>query len=271
MKLTTITPYWNRPEMLMGWLKCVKAASVPNVEHIIYFINSSPPDWWCEAVGDVPIRAVYQPEAPGKSIGHYHNLGASSSQAEWIMKLDVDAIPNSRYFQQLLSVLGSSSDREWFNGGMLMLSQRTSGQLGLPLSESEYTRIVSLPRMYASQNGWFPQATNFICRRADYLKLGGCHKDFHSYGWEDYQQIYMLENFYRGRDPLPGEITIQNVTNRCRDEISRPKAKQLSDRDRWLTLLHRWHPVGSYKTKEVMDRNRAVLFGYVEANRKTGG
>src|SRR4051812_41626972 len=118
--LTTITPYWNRPEMLRGWAKAIRGAATPGVTHVIYFIGTPPPDWWPDASRDLPIQTVFRPELPGKSIGFYHNLGAEKAQTEWIMKLDVDTVPHSGYFSALLKVLAGAKEREWFNGGMLM-------------------------------------------------------------------------------------------------------------------------------------------------------
>src|SRR5207253_2177013 len=136
-----------------------------------------------------------------------------------------------------------------------------------PSTRSTYSSIMSVPRAYTATNGHEPAGSNFICRRSDYLKLGGCLETFRGYGWEDYQQLYMLEKHQQGKDPLPGRVTPDNVTARCRDEISRPKAKELHGRDRWLVLLHRWHGTAPNKTMEGMGRNRAILFDYVESKR----
>lgn len=263
--LTTITPYWGRPEMLRGWLDSIKGASIPEVQHIIYFINEDPPDWWF--TGTSPILSRTRRDTPGLSIGHYHNLGAIQAETEWIMKLDVDCVMNTRYFRELVPILQGAKEREWFNGGMIYLSRSATNRLTFPVCEQTYSGIMAVPRAYTSGNGHFPQATNFICRKADYLRLGGCLETFNGYGWEDYQQLYMLERSQAGKDPLPGQVTIDNVTNRCRDEISRVKAKQLHDRNRWLVLFHRWHNTGAYKNQAQMASNRAVLFDYVERQR----
>lgn len=267
MKLTTITSVWGRPDMLRGWLASIRGASVPEVQHIIYFVGENPPAWWYPEVGNLPVLAVASSDPPGKSIGHYHNLGAEFADTEWIMKLDVDVVPNARYFVQLLKVLAQAREREWFNGGMVYLSRSASNRLTLPVIDSAYAGIMAVPRAYTAANGHEPAGSNFICRRSDYLKLGGCLESFRGYGWEDYQQLYMLERHQTGKDPLPGRVTVDNVASRCRDEISRPKAKELRDRDRWLVLLHRWHANAPNKTYEQMARNRAILFDYVEGQR----
>lgn len=267
MILTTVTPYWNRPDMLKGWLESIRGAAHPEVEHWIYFIGENPPPWWNQAVAGLPVRTIPRSEPPGFSIGHYHNIAAISADTEWIMKMDIDTVPNVRYFRHLLPVLHSAKEREWFNGGMIYLSRSASNRLQMPVSESTYSSIMAVPRAYTSSNGHEPAGSNFICRRIEYLKLGGCLEAFRDYGWEDYQQLYMLQRHQLGKDPLPGHVTMDNVTSRCRDEIGRPKAKELHGRDRWLVLLHRWHPVANNKTQEAMGRNRAILFDYVERQR----
>lgn len=268
--LTVITPYWNRPEMLLGWVRACKSAWVPEVQHLIYFVNEQPPAWWRSEVGMAPIDMVYKEADPSLSIGHYHNLGAIQADTEWIMKLDVDTIPNRKFFAALIPVLRSAKEREWFNAGMIYLSRTATNRITIPVEDQVYKSVMSLPRAYTTAEGYFPQATNFICRKADYLKLGGCDERFRGYGWEDYQQIYVLERHQREEDPLPGAVGIENVTQRCRDEISRPKARELANKSQWLTLFHRWHgssPDRNYKDREQMDKNRAIVLEHVHRAR----
>jgi len=193
MLLTTITPYWNRPGMLSGWIKAVKGASVPEVSHLLYFAGEKVPYWVLEEIGSAPIKPIFWSREPGQSIGAYHNLGATQADSKWIMKLDVDTVPNESFFRSLVPVLQSAGPREWFNVGMLYLSKNTTDRLAYPVSDSDYNRIILTPRLYTASNGWYPQATNFVCRRETYLNLGGCSGKFQHYGWEDYQQIYALE------------------------------------------------------------------------------
>lgn len=262
--LTTITPYWGRPEALSVFLRSLVVNSIPEVTHLVIVVGDVP-DWVHSYHSD---RILIWPSADQtpKSIGYYHNLGARLATTDWLMKLDVDCIPHARYFQELLPVLFEARPREWFNGGMYYLDKvatatRTNpGQM--PITVEEYDSLVQGSKLSV------PAGTNFICIRQDYLKLGGCDDRFQGYGWEDYQQIYMLERHQQGtlRCPLPGEVTEHNVTQRCRDEISRRKAKELIDRNPRLGLLHRWHPPpphGAYKNVAQTARNRRVLLDYI--------
>lgn len=260
MILTTITPYWKRPEQLRIWLECIKGAFNDNVHHLLY------------VVGDEPLPAlpgnleVVRCPPSNHSIAHYHNLGARDAQSEWIMKLDIDALPNVQYFNSLLPVLERAVRREWFNGGMIYVNQMISEtrlRMG-PLHWVNYVEIMANRQIVSASSYNLPAATNFICRRQDYLDLGGCPEAFKGYGWEDYAQIYILEHHQQGLCPLPGPVSLQNITQRCRDEISRPKAHELWQKDSALCLLHRWHPRRSDPSYvSHQNANRRVLFDYV--------
>ena len=267
MILTTITPYWGRPDMLRLWVDNLKMNSHVEVQHLVYFVGESLPIWWdsVAAPNVVAILSVAH-KLHNHCIGYYHNLGALAADTEWIMKLDLDAFPNPKYFESLLPLLLDARPREWFNGGMFYLSKEHSpGMLKHGLSRSTYQIVMENRRFYSASPYLLPAATNFVCRRKDYLELGGCSDLFKDYGWEDYQQIYMLEKHWLGSDPLPGPLNLENVTLRCR-ELSRRKAKELWLRSPWLCLLHHWHP----SDKGIHMRwNRKVLYDYVQERRHT--
>jgi hypothetical protein len=266
MILTTITPVWNRPAALPVWVNAVHAARTAlthwTVNHLLFFVGEPAPS------GLKGHSSLWIVEAPGPTdvtIGHWHNVGARMATSEWIMKLDIDTLPNPRYFQELLPVLASAGPREWFNGGMLYLNRKCSALLeSKELSERSYKEIIDNPGLYSSNSYLRPAGTNFICRRLDYLGLGGCDERFRGYGWEDYQQIYALERHQLGRDPLPGPIHSANVTWRCRDEISRRKAGELFQRNLWLCLLHKFHPRAA-RTVEGMKSNRELLLERIQS------
>jgi len=271
--LTTITPYWNRPEMLRVWLRALQGAHVPGVKHILVFVGEPIPSWVKKEYQHEPdfIFLVCPNAVPGLlSIGYYHNEGAKLAPTEWIMKLDVDALPSVRFFKELIPLLQAAGPNQWFNCGMLMVSQHTTRSLltedKMPLSEEVYREIAFNRLRYCGPACAGPVATNFICRTKTYLNLGGCNEGFRGYGWEDYQQIYMLERHELNRDPLPGKIDFDNVTRRCCREISRRKARELLHRNPWLCLLHHFHLASSntaYKSHEIMQRNRQVLLDYI--------
>lgn len=252
--------------MLRLWLKNLRGVSDIQVQHLIYFIDELPPPWFKdEAPPNVEAFSSVAWKKNEHSIGYYHNQGARDATTEWIMKLDVDCFPNCYYFETLLDHLRYTVPTVWYNGGMIYLNRIYSKLLKIPLDAPAYAWIMENRKTYSAIPYINPAATNFICRRQEYLDLGGCDERFRGYGWEDYQQIYMLEKNQRRTDPLPGEITFKNVTSRCRDEISRPKAKELWMRSSWLCLLHHWHPVNQ---GTQMNHNRQVLLNYILDHRK---
>ncbi len=268
--LTTITPFWGRPEMLLGWVRCIRAASIPEVKHFIYFVGERPPDWWATETGDLPIVTFLRSETDPLSIGHYHNIGIAAADSPWVMKMDIDTIPNIRFFSELLPVLASARPRQWFNSGMLYVSEASTKRYlatqRLPLTEFVYTQISSNSKAHSASTYILPSATNFICRKNDYLNMGGCLEGFKGYGWEDYMQIYGLEKQYQGTCPLRGVVTMESVTRFCRDQISRVKAEELWRRNNWLCLLHRFHHPSkkvTYRSHDIFEHNRKILYDYV--------
>lgn len=266
--LTTITVCWKRPAMLEKWLACVRAATLPQVRHLIYFVNETPPATLLKNPGNIDACVSFQP--PDTSISHYHNTGIEFAKSEWVMKLDIDTMPNVRFFSELLGFLPNLAPREWVNVGMLYLSRVAS--LGyfaphrLPLTEAVYADVLANRNTVCQSAYRLPAGTNFVCRKSDYLAAGGCDPRYRGYGWEDYHQIYNLEHHFLGRDPLPGPVTSANVTSRCRDEISRLKAVELWKHNEWLCLLHHWHPVDQntvYRNQENMNRNRQLLLDMI--------
>lgn len=247
------------------YLKALAGASIPEVKHLVLFAKGGSrhielPSPQFEFV-DVPS------EHRGHSIGHYHNLGAEIANTEWIMKSDVDVLPNVRYYKELLSFLHDAAPRQWFNGGFIYVKRYHSDLLldeqQIPIGEHRYELMISSLRDLSQHAHWHPAGSQFICRRADYIALGGCH-NFRGWGWEDYQQLYMLEWYFRGEDPLPGRIDLENVTQRCRNEISRTKAYELFHQNKWLCMFHRWHPDTSGPDyKHFKELNRQVLLDYI--------
>jgi hypothetical protein len=262
--LTTITSYWNRPEMLEVWLAAMRKSTAPGVEHLLFFVGEDQPP----AVSDPPkgLRVVQIKKTEPFSIGHVHNMGAHLADTEWIMKIDIDTIPTLMFFNELICLLKGAGPREWFNIGMLYIKRHFSaGLLGadrMPLGPAFLNMICANLRHYSQSAYALPAGTNFVCRTQDYLDLGGCDPAFNGYGWEDYQQIYMLEKYQKQADPLPGALGLHNVTTRCRDEISRTKAREVFELSQTFCLLHRWHPP-VVKQPPALLRNRHVLLDWI--------
>ncbi len=261
-KITTITTYWKRPDVLPIWLEAVRGSTTRDVEHLLFFVGEEPPP-----IPDPPegLRVVEVPRTDPFSIGHCHNIGARLANTEWIMKIDVDTLPSLLFFRKLIPLIDGARPRVWFNCGMLYFKAIYAGMLSaanMPIGSTLHHMVCRNMGLYSAFGYDLPAATNFICRTQDYLNLGGCDQRFDGYGWEDYQQIYMLERHQQGKDPLPGLVTFDNVTQRCRDEISRRKAKELYQRDETFCLFHRWHPMSS-KDRRLMDKNRRLLLDYI--------
>lgn len=262
--LTTICPYWGRPEALGVYLEALRGASIPEVRHLVLFAAGdqggvTPPSAQFRFVGIVG--------PPNCSIGYFHDKGVEMAETEWVMKSDVDVLPNVRYYRELLPILQSAEPREWFNGGYLYLkrgfSESSLVENFMPIEEEDYKFVMENKPLLSDKPYREPAGSNFVCRREEYLKLGGSDPRFRGWGWEDYQQLYMLDAYFRGDDPLPGPVNDVNVTQRCRDEISRLRASQLLARNPWLCLLHKWHAATKGDYKRDSEANRSVLLDYI--------
>jgi hypothetical protein len=277
--LTTITPYWGRSDALVPWIVSLKAASRPWIKHIIIFVGENPPGYWGGFTDNTNITTHLRTEKPEMSIGFYHNLGARYANSEWIMKLDIDVIPHLTFFDALEDQLRFAKPLDWFCCGMFHLNQAATRMYAtppnLPLAGDVYLRLCQDIRTISEQHmKGLPIGTQWICRRQEYLAFGGADQRFRHYGWEDYQQIYMLERARLGRDPLAGPVTLLNVTQRCRDEISRFKAAELFKLDNRLALIHRYHPKitgGNSKYMSSVAANKKILYDYIQQARSDDG
>lgn len=256
--LTTITPVWDSryEQMFDVWAKNLEAAHVSGLQHLVF----------CPGLKGKLIAApgrhfeiCFQGQ-PGDSIGWFHNAGARIARTEWIMKLDLDAMVNPSYFENLFAVLSQARPREWFNGGMIYINQTYSrAYLDDPVTPQGYQYLMAR-RSAISQLGGRIGGSNFICRREDYLATGGCDPRFRGWGWEDYQQTFSLEVQFRDRLPWPEVPPVESITAACRDMITRPKAEALLRESPWLCLLHHYHETSP---RNHSLENRTVLWDCV--------
>lgn len=267
--ITTITPYWGRPEAfryfehsLDGCLRTVETNRFAH--HLVLLAGESK---WKYLDPMRPPRhsrlELVECCAPeGMSIGHYHNIGAEMAKTEWIMKLDVDCLIHPNFFVSLHRLLGTAKPRQWFNIGMLHMPSDVTDEARKHLWDVCYFDSLVQSRSKWAQGSYKnPVGSNFVCRREDYLLNAKCHLDFAGYGWEDYYQMYHLEKNYLGKRPIDG-ATFGNVTQKCRGILSRQKALQSFQFDPALCLFHQWHPIigGTYRQTAQMLRNKMLLY-----------
>lgn len=260
--------------MLETWLAAIEGARHPLVKHCIAFVGEDPPEDMTTRLTAANIRATVHRDAPGRrSIAHYHNLMIRSAETEWVMKLDVDCMTHQGFFKALCGVLARAEEGDWFNCGMLYVNQDVSQKVlvpeRMPLTESACMGLVTAGKRVSSFLSGKLGGSNFICRKDDYLRSGGGDGRFRGWGWEDYQQMYMLELGRLGRCPLPGRVDITNVSNRCRDEICLPKIAELRIIDPSAVLLHKWHAAAKgtdYRSYSAA--NKEVLLSYINEHGK---
>lgn len=256
--ITTVTPYRDRPEHLRAWLKALKNAHRPFVRHLLIDPGTTignKEKGYIESNYPVEIHQPPDLEHGIMSIGHWHNWAAEKLiDGGWMMKLDVDCLPHTEFFDALSQYI-DQGQMNWFNIGFFRINREQSRRL---------SNIIDLNLYRELSAGLQPEASHFCIRLDKYLELGGCDSRFIGYGWEDYQQLYRMAEDEMGEDPLHGIVDIHNVTTRCRDEISRPLCRRTWSDDNRLALLHKWH--GSSldpRYKQHIQDNKKVLLNYI--------
>lgn len=267
--ITTITPYRDRPDHLNAWMKCVNRASNAYMRHLLIVPGGmKKTDAAIFRNNDIGFIELHEPkDLPSgiMTIGHWHNWAAKELvTTPWIMKMDVDCLAHTEFFNALVEHVLVAGQREYFNIGFFNMSRTASTIVGSGLPYAKYRSMLDDLKRITGKADAQPAGSHFVCRTADYLDCGGCLPEFVGYGWEDYQQLYMLERMRIGDDPLHGIVDIHNVTQRCRDEISRPRCRSLFKLDTRLALMHKWHGSSNDpKYKTCIENNRRVLLKYV--------
>lgn len=255
--LTTVTPYWGRPEALRAFLRGLRACTREGIVHVIYFVQCQPPEWFGAEATVGKIEVCMCPYPLGTSIGHYHNHGFHEAKSPWVMKLDIDCVPHPLMFDAILcKLIPNAGSREWFNLGMYCLDHKVSNSFfhvnKIPMGVLDFYRLGSQVSNFVPLSG-----SNFLCRREDYFSFGGCDPRFRGYGWEDYQQLYGLEENLKRR-PLFPSVNLDTVTTLCRENLSRKKALMSKATHESLFCIHRWHPT-AVKERDQVNSNRQVL------------
>lgn len=274
--ITTVTPYFNRPEMLKLWKRSVSNSDPGIWEHRLYVLGEESRQQvekhapWPEHV--VISFHPHNPEEGPFTIGHWHNRGAREADSTWFMKLDADVFAFPSFWLAMEEELGRMEAKNnpalWCNVGFFYLTRMATDMArrsALNDRTEDYFRC-NLNSVRWTHKPHLPAASQFICRRETYLELGGCHPDFKGYGWEDYQQLYMLERNFQGK-PLykPGELQLDTITGTLREDLSRSRARALYKKDPRLSLFHQRHPraPASSAYRSFTAHNRKVLLDYV--------
>ena len=196
-------------------------------------------------------------------IGVALNHGAACTDAQYILKQDVDCLPPPGFYNRLLAYIDeiASNPFSWANIGVFYCNRWFSAKfLDGIVSEKTY--------FLAKHNDRFKERLKkacgncFLVERRHYLKLGGFSQRFIGWGWEDYHFAYVLEKTLHPKFELSShELT--TITAVCRDEIARPKNASTNARD--IVFLHRWHDPADNSSEYIayVDHNRRVLLDLI--------
>jgi len=209
-RLTIIVPYYNRPEALSRLQKHLDTLS---------------PEFFDIIISEVPT------ESSGKfNTAKAFNQGVEGAKTEWVMKNDVDCIPEKPELYQ------------WVHASIQNMDTRNFMILGAK---------------YLDQNGnlsKFHQCGNeVVCSKTAWEKVGRV-PEWEGYGFEDYLFEYQLMNNLQPESVKLSDCqTPREMTNKFRDEYLKPENEK---HEHWF--LHHWHkPVF---VREMVMKNHQKFF-----------
>lgn len=285
--LTTVTPYYERPQSLkalLSWLKRTHEHEQLPVRYFIVCPYSMEQEkehillHFAEELQAQDKRFVFLFPRVGErylfSIGEWHNYGIARADSKWVMKLDCDVVGSSSFFVSLCNMLkhnGDEARRKWFNVGFFNLLRSVTAtydaHAGNEAAQENILNMVNGQPEGCTLAPHYPVASQFVCTKEAYMSFGGCSRKFRGYGWEDYQQLYDLARWSNGgKRVFPFEkIAYNTVAVLCRDKISRTMSRELWEQDRRLCLFHRWHDTHNNPKdyKSHLPDNLQVLLDHV--------
>jgi predicted glycosyltransferase involved in capsule biosynthesis len=253
--LSVIIPYRNRIENLRILLFNLKYVDKTRIEFHLVVMGDSASEipLLCHDAG---VEYHYIADESLFCIGKAHNIGTSFSNAEFIMKQDVDTMPYVGFYDRLLEYIDIHITTRY---QYLIIGCYFAGK---NYSERELSRTITLDHVNHLKNNKGDRAkfyehgaegTMFVMKKEDYISFGGCSDDFSGHGWEDYQVVYCISKLHNPKLHLP-----DYAPSAIRLFVTLPSNKMAEAND--LVLIHRWHEqvddVNYYRCKE---RNASVL------------
>lgn len=247
---------------LRALIRCLRNVDLTEIEFNLICLEERS-DEVLELCSSSPLRAHFVDYQETFSIGRALNYGASISDSMFILKQDVDCLPYDGIYERILQHCRDLQQKPmaWSNLGVFNCTEEFSAEyLSGPISFETF----ELVRDTDSTKTEIKRAAGnqILVRRETYERVGGTARDFRGWGWEDYQLIYYLERLEEPSFRL-SEYRLATITQRCRDEISRPKNIRTNELD--LAFLHKWHdPLADPDDyRAYVDENRKHLLSHI--------
>lgn len=254
-ELAVLIPYRSRFENFKVLIENLMMVDKTSIDfHLISLGDSDPRVKKLCNVGGLIYH--YLPYTDVFSIGVAHNYGATISKSEYILKQDVDCLPFAGLYNKILSHILTlrSNQKSWSNIGFFYCNKEFSiTHLNGIISNDLYEQVKNNDNLKETLK--YACGNNFLVNREHFLKIGGCSQLFKGWGWEDYQVLYFLEKYYNPNFSL-SEYKIDSITQKCRDEIARPKNQITNQKN--IIFLHKWH--------DPMN-NESQYMSFVETNK----
>lgn len=236
-RLTVIIPYRKRIDNLKTFAHNIRNIDRTQIEFILVVLGD-PDEEAVQLCRTAGIRYHYEDDTTLFRIGKAHNIGAALSEADFILKMDVDLLAPPGVYEGLVKHIQTAMTRQTdylvigcYFAGKTFSEQYLSADVTQEHLEMLKTNTAYREKMQLQQ----PEGTMFLMNRKFYLGFGGCSEEFSGHGWEDYQVIYYAEKL---RNPRLSLMDFNPNTVRTRLVLpANKKATSLG-----FVFIHKWHP-----------------------------
>jgi GT2 family glycosyltransferase len=216
MRTAFIVLTYNRPDALLAVLEGL-SPQCDSRHEVVIVDDGSAPDTLAALRKNLPkfpcaVKHVWHPDT-GFTASHSRNMGVASTQADYLVFLDGDCIPNPRFVE------GHTVLREpgyFVNGNRVLLSERLTGRVLSQVVEinraqwaewllcringdaNKLTHLLHMPQLpFRNQSGFHwkrIRSCNFGVWRKDFVRVNGFDESFEGWGHEDADLVLRLHN-----------------------------------------------------------------------------
>ncbi len=223
--ITIISSYYNRFENLKRYCENLKKNNLSNIEIIICGIFNNIEIQYLKQFNFIQI---YHYSRKTFSTGFFQNQAIEKSSNKWILKQDIDCIPEKGLYQDVINFIKNADWKDYKIYGVKYLEK----------DRRSASRFWCGNEVLFSKKAW--------------QKIGKILE--WEYGWEDYAFEYKLEKLKNPSFYIQG-IDIHNITNKIRDELVR---KKNNENKYWF--LHFYHNKPKFESEKI---NREKLFNLI--------
>lgn len=216
MRTAFIVLTYNRPDALLNVLKGL--SSQCDSRHEVIVVDDGSRASTLEAIREyLPefrcnVKHVWHPDT-GFTASHSRNMGVANTNADYLVFLDGDCVPNSRFVEAHTALRQPGC---FVNGNRVLLSEGLTekilsgkvyvGEAGLPQwlfwrltgDVNKLAHLMHIPRAPFRNRSEFKwtriRSCNFGVWRSDFVRVNGFDETFEGWGHEDADLVLRLHN-----------------------------------------------------------------------------